>query len=91
MRRLKELHPIIASVILFLGGGILSVGYISLTYWLPKRTKNLDTSLSIQALKASFWLVVFGVVIIALGLFYMIDLLPPPDWWNRILPSGKGT
>jgi hypothetical protein len=79
----------IAVLVLSFGGGILCIGYLNLVHWLPKKTKNLDTVLSIQALKASFWLVIFGLVIIILGLLYLIDLVPPSDWWNRILPSNS--
>jgi Trk-type K+ transport system membrane component len=81
----------IAVGILALGGGILFVGYINLIYWLPRKTKSFDTTISIQALKASLWLVIFGTIIIALGLLYLIDILPPPDWWNSVLRSSKGT
>jgi Trk-type K+ transport system membrane component len=79
----------IAIAILTLGGGILFIGYYSLICWLPKKVKNIDTNLSIQALKASLYLVIFGFVIIILGLLYTVAILPPPDWWDRVLPSGK--
>lgn len=82
---------LIALVILVLGGGISCVGYLNLIHFLPNKTKNQDTVISIQAVKASFWLVIFGLIIIILGLLYIINLTPPPDWWSRILPPSNST
>jgi len=63
-----------------LGGIILVCGYYHLIYKLPKMTKDMETRISMEALRTSFWLVIFGLVMIILGLLYLMNLLPPPGW-----------
>jgi len=70
----------IASLALLLGGIILACGYYHLIYVLPKMTKDMETRISMEALRTSFWLVMFGLVMIILGLLYLMNLLPPPGW-----------
>jgi Ca2+/Na+ antiporter len=65
---------------LLLGSLILICGYYQLIYKLPKMTKDIETSISMETLRASFWLVIFGLVIIVLGLLYLMGILPPTAW-----------
>jgi len=69
--------------------GILSIifgvlfsagGYCCLVWVLPKKAREIDTSISIIALRASFWLVVAGIIMIFLGLLYLMSVIPPPGW-----------
>ena len=62
------------------GACVLGVGYTCLVCFLPKKAKDVDTQISMEALKASFWLVIFGLIIIILGFLYSMNLLPPPGW-----------
>jgi hypothetical protein len=66
----------IASLAFLLGGLILIYGYYHLVYVLPRIMKDMETRVSIEALRASFWLVIFGLVIILLGLLYLMKILP---------------
>jgi ABC-type multidrug transport system permease subunit len=61
---------------LLLGVLIVVAGYYHLIYKLPKMAKDVETRLSIEALRVSFWLVIFGLIIIILGLLYLMDVLP---------------
>lgn len=70
----------IASLAFILGGLVLVCGYYHLVYMLPKAAKDMETHISMEALRASFWLVIFGMIIITLGLLYLMNLLPPPGW-----------
>jgi membrane protein YdbS with pleckstrin-like domain len=72
----------VASLALLLGGLILAFGYYHLVYVLPKMVKymetrtDIETRINIEALRASFWLVAFGLVIIFVGLLYLMKILP---------------
>lgn len=68
---------LIASWIFVSGVVILGVGYTCLVYFLPKKANDIDTRISMEALRASFWLVIFGLIIIILGFLYAMNLLPP--------------
>jgi drug/metabolite transporter (DMT)-like permease len=65
-----------AFFVLFLGSGILMGGCYNLIYLLP-RMKEVETRISMEALRASFWMVIFGLIIILLGLLHMMGILPP--------------
>lgn len=67
----------IASLAFLLGGIILVCGYYHLIYVLPRMTKDMETRLSMEALRVSFWLVIFGLIMIVLGILYLMNLLPP--------------
>lgn len=69
--------PPIASLAFLLGGLILVCGYYHLIYLLPKVAKDTETQINMEALRASFWLVIFGMIIITLGFLYLMNLLPP--------------
>ncbi|MEM2144588.1 MAG: hypothetical protein QW279_04455 [Candidatus Jordarchaeaceae archaeon] len=57
-------------------GGLLTVyGYYHLVYVLPTLGKDIETRISMEALRASFWLVVFGLVVIILSLVFGFSLL----------------
>jgi hypothetical protein len=66
-----------ASLALLLGSSIMVCGYYHLVYVLPKMAKSMETQISIEALRVSFWLVIFGLVIIVLGLLHLMGILPP--------------
>jgi amino acid permease len=68
----------IASLAFLFGGLLLAYGYYHLVYVLPKMTKDVETRISMEALRASFWVVIVGLIIIVLGLLYLMNLLPPP-------------
>jgi len=70
----------IAFLSFLLGSIILAVGYYHLVYVLPKMAKDMETRISIEALRVSFWLVIFGLIIIVLGILHLMGLLPPPGW-----------
>jgi quinol-cytochrome oxidoreductase complex cytochrome b subunit len=63
---------------LMIGLGILATGYISLVLILPFISRKTDTSISIEALRASSWLVIGGLIIVILGFLYLMGLIPPP-------------
>jgi hypothetical protein len=71
---------IIPSLAFLLGGVILACGYYHLVYVLPRMAKDIETRLSMEALRVSFWLVIFGLIIIILGFLYLMNLLPPFGW-----------
>ena len=70
----------IASLAFLLGGLLLIFGYYHLVYVLPRMTKDVETRVSIEALRVSFWLVIFGLIIILLGLLHLMNILPPSGW-----------
>lgn len=70
----------VASLAFLLGGLILAFGYYHLVYVLPRMAKDMETRVSMEALRASFWLVVFGLIIIVVGLLYLMNMLPPQIW-----------
>ena len=59
---------------------ILGIGYYCLVSVLPRKAKEIDTSISLTALRASFWLVIGGIIIIFLGFLYLMGVIPPPSW-----------
>jgi uncharacterized membrane protein len=68
------------TVLALFGGSLLIVcGYFHLVYVLPRLSKDVEASVSMQALRASFWLVMFGLIIIVLaivlGYLVRLDLL----------------
>jgi uncharacterized membrane protein len=74
--------PIEASSLLslLLGSLILICGYYHLIYMLPKTMREMETRISMEALRASYWLVIFGLVIIVLCLLHLMGVLPPVEW-----------
>jgi len=66
-----------ASLALLLGSSILVCGYYHLVYVLPRMAKDMETRISMEALRVSFWLVIFGLIIIVLGLLHLMGILPP--------------
>ena len=66
-----------ASLALLLGSSILVCGYYHLVYVLPRMAKDMETQISMEALRVSFWLVIFGLIIIVLGLSHLMGILPP--------------
>jgi len=70
----------IAFLAFLLGGIILVCGYYHLIYILPKMTKDIEARISMEAIRTSFWLVIFGLIMIILGLLYLMNLLPPAGW-----------
>lgn len=61
---------------LLVGILIVLVGYYHLIYKLPRISREFETRLSMEALRVSFWLVIFGLIIIVLGVLYLMDILP---------------
>ena len=70
----------IGSLSFLLGSAVLVCGYYHLVYVLPRMAKDMETRVSMEALKVSFWLVIFGLVIIVLGVLHLMDILPPLGW-----------
>jgi len=62
------------------GTCILGVGYYCLVSVLPKKAMETETSISVIALKASYWLAIGGIIIIFLGFLYLMGIIPPPGW-----------
>jgi hypothetical protein len=60
---------------IIMGLFLLLLGYLSLTLILPKIAKK-DVSISIEAFRASFWLVIVGSIIIILGILYWMEIIP---------------
>ena len=79
--------PWIGLLAITFGIFILGVGYYCLVSVLPKKAKEKDTSISIIALRASFWLVIGGIVIIFLGFLYLMGVIPPLGWEKAKEPS----
>jgi Na+/melibiose symporter-like transporter len=69
-----------ASLTFLLGGLILLVGYYHLVYVLPEMTKDGETRVSVQALRASFWLVAFGLAVVLIGILFLMNILSPWTW-----------
>jgi len=61
-----------ASLVYILGGLIVIFGFYHLVYVLPRMAKDMETRISLEAHRASFWLVIFGLVIIVLSCVYMV-------------------
>jgi uncharacterized membrane protein len=70
----------IGSLTFLLGSVVLVCGYYHLVYVLPRMAKDMETRVSMEALKVSFWLVIFGLIIIVLGVLYLMGILPPLTW-----------
>jgi amino acid permease len=51
--------------ILLIGIALTAAGYLSLTMWIPKLGKQDQIRTEIYAARVSCWMVVFGLVIIA--------------------------
>jgi hypothetical protein len=61
---------------LLLGIPLVLLGYIHLVYILPWMAKDVETRLSMEALRASFWLVIFGLILILFGVLFLMGILP---------------
>lgn len=61
---------------LLMGLGILATGYTFLVLILPFISKRTDTSVSIEAMRASSWLIIGGLIIIILGFLYLMEIVP---------------
>jgi len=61
---------------LLLGIPLVLFGYIHLVYILPRMAKDAETRLSMEALRASFWLVIFGLILILFGVLSLMGILP---------------
>ena len=59
---------------------VLATGYYCLIWVLPKKAKETDTSISMTALTASFWLVIGGIIISVLGFLHLMGVIPPAGW-----------
>ena len=67
----------IGALAFLLGSAVLVCGYYHLVYVLPRTGKDVETRVSMEALRVSFWLVIFGLIIIVLGLLNLMNILPP--------------
>jgi len=63
--------------------GILAIAIGYSLLWLfccinkiNEKAKQTDTSISITALRVSFWVALSGIIIIILGLLYLMEVLP---------------
>jgi len=66
----------------FLIGGLLILcGYYHLVYVLPRMGKDIEARISMEALRASFWLVMFGLLIIVLALVLGLLLWMGKSLW----------
>lgn len=74
------MEPWIGLFTIVFGAGVLGVAYRHLVLVLPKKAKETNTSISVMALRASFWLVIGGLIIAVLGFLYLMGLIPPPGW-----------
>lgn len=61
--------------IIILGLLLLFIGYFHVVYIIPKRMKNQETTLRIESLKSSFLLIIFGCILILLGVLLWVNLL----------------
>lgn len=59
---------------------VSAIGYLCLVWVLPKKAREKDTSISMIALRASFWLIIAGIVLVFLGFLYLMSIIPPPGW-----------
>lgn len=59
-----------------IGIGVSATGYYCLISVLPKKAKEADTSVSIIALRASFWLVISGIIMSFLGFLHLMGVIP---------------
>jgi len=64
---------------LFVGLALIAIGYIFLSIYLPFATKKWDTSISIFAQKASFALIIGGLI---LTILYFLNLMQLMPWWS---------
>jgi heme/copper-type cytochrome/quinol oxidase subunit 4 len=64
----------------WIGGLLILFGYYHLVYVLPRMSKDVETRISMEALRASFWLVIFGLVLVVLafvlGFLLLMGKLP---------------
>ena len=64
---------------LFVGLALIVIGYIFLVVYLPFAAKNWDASISIFAQKASFALIIGGLILTVLYFLNLMKLMP---WWS---------
>lgn len=81
------MEPWIGLLAVTFGVCVSAAGYCCLVWVLPKKARETDTSISIIALRASFWLVIGGIIIIFLGFLYLMSVIPPPGWEKAKEPS----
>ena len=72
--------PWIGLLAVTFGTFILGIGYYCLVSVLPRKAKEIDSSISMTALRASSWLVIAGIIIVFLGFLYLMSVIPPPGW-----------
>lgn len=65
-----------SSIAIILGGILLMSGIYNLTYLLPRMTKDVEVRVSMEALRASFLIVLIGLIIILLGVLNLLNVLP---------------
>lgn len=58
------------SLAFLIGGLLILCGYYHLVYVLPRMGKNIEARISMEALRASFWLVIFGLVVVVLAFVF---------------------
>jgi len=61
---------------ILVGNFLLMGGIYNLNYFLPKITKDVEIQVSIETLRASFWIIVIGLIITLLGILNLLHILP---------------
>lgn len=65
-----------ACIAIFIGCILVISGIYNLTCLLPRMARDVKVSVSIEALRTSYWLVLIGLIIILLGISDLLNILP---------------
>lgn len=57
---------LIGFIAIFIASLLIVCGYYHLVYVIPRMGKEVDARVSMEALKASFWIIMFGLIIVVL-------------------------
>lgn len=63
---------------LVIGLIMVMIGYASLGFLLPRAEKRWHYAVSVYSLRACFWMVVVGLVLVVLSSLYLMGLIPSP-------------
>jgi hypothetical protein len=56
----------IGYIAIFMASLLIVCGYYHLVYVIPRMSKDVEARVSMEALKASFWIIMFGLIIVVL-------------------------